>query len=204
MRDVTLPSLLDYQAANFVILTRRGVQPARALDARAVQRLRRAAARPHGLGAVLAATDYVQALRYRRELCAATAEAAADVDILLTAGAPGEAPRIDAVPKWEGVAQPGLHRADEPDRLARDRRLLGLRRERAAGGDPDHRQAVPGGRPVPRGARVRAGRRPRASGAPSASNGRNGGREAAVYRLSTFAVHLGAARRSACRMHEAG
>ena len=39
-------------------------------------------------GALFAATDYVQALRFRRELCAATFAAAADVDLLLTAGAP--------------------------------------------------------------------------------------------------------------------
>ena len=59
-------------------------------------------------GGLYAATDYVQALRFRRELCTAVTSATADVDLLLTAGAQAEAPRIDAVPKWENLAKPGL------------------------------------------------------------------------------------------------
>jgi aspartyl-tRNA(Asn)/glutamyl-tRNA(Gln) amidotransferase subunit A len=106
--DVTLPSLLDYQAANFVILAAEAFslhEPwmrERFNDYGELLRDRMA------FGALFAATDYVQALRFRRELCAATAEAASGVDLLLTAGAPSEAPRIDAVPKWEGVMHPGF------------------------------------------------------------------------------------------------
>lgn len=108
IHDVTLPSLLDYQAANFVILTSEAFsvhEPwmrERFNDYGELLRDRMA------FGALFAATDYVQALRLRRELCAATARAAADVDVLVTAGAPAEAPRIDAVPKWDSLQKPGF------------------------------------------------------------------------------------------------
>ena len=60
------------------------------------------------MGALMAGTDYVQALRRRRELCAITAAATKNVDVLVTAGAPAEAPRIDAVPKWGNLSNPGF------------------------------------------------------------------------------------------------
>jgi aspartyl-tRNA(Asn)/glutamyl-tRNA(Gln) amidotransferase subunit A len=59
-------------------------------------------------GALIAATDYVQAIRRRRELCLATAAATKDIDILVTAGAPAEAPRIDAVQKWNNLSIPSF------------------------------------------------------------------------------------------------
>ena len=59
-------------------------------------------------GGLIAATDYVQALRRRRELCAAMTAAAQDVDLLVTAGAPVEAPPIDGIPKWDNLARPGF------------------------------------------------------------------------------------------------
>jgi aspartyl-tRNA(Asn)/glutamyl-tRNA(Gln) amidotransferase subunit A len=106
--EVVLPSLQEYQAANFVIL----VCEAFALHEHYMQ----AHFNDYGellrdrmaFGGLLAATDYVQALRRRRELCVATAKAAADVDILVTAGAATEAPRIDAVPKWGNFENPGF------------------------------------------------------------------------------------------------
>ena len=106
--DVELPSLHDFQAANFVILTAEAFslhEPwMRERYHDYGERLRSRMV----FGGLFAATDYVQAQRFRRELCAATTEACRDVDILLTAGAPSEAPRIDAVPKWDGMTQPGF------------------------------------------------------------------------------------------------
>jgi len=105
MRDVVLPELRDYQAATFVILASEAFtlhEPwmrERFNDYGGLLRDRMA------LGGLFAATDYVQALRRRRELCAATAAAARDVDLLVTAGAPAEAPRLDAVQKWDSLAQ---------------------------------------------------------------------------------------------------
>ncbi len=50
-------------------------------------------------GALFSAVDYVQALRRRRELVAALAEAMAGVDVALVAGSTGPAPRLDQVPQ---------------------------------------------------------------------------------------------------------
>ena len=106
--DVAMPSLFEYQAANFVILATEAFtlhEPwmrERFGDYGELLRDRMA------FGGLFAATDYVQALRRRRELCAETAALARDVDLLVTAGAPAEAPRIDALPKWDNLAKPGF------------------------------------------------------------------------------------------------
>jgi len=108
IQDVVLPSLYDYQAANFVVLVAEAFtvheswMRERFGDYGELLRDRMA------YGGLIAATDYVQALRMRRELCAATTAATQGVDLLVTAGAPGEAPRIDAVPKWDNLARPGF------------------------------------------------------------------------------------------------
>ena len=47
------------------------------------------------------AADYMQALRRRRELCAEIAGVMQDVDLVLTAAAFGEAPVMDAIPRWD-------------------------------------------------------------------------------------------------------
>ncbi len=106
--DVVLPSLQEYQAANFVILVTEAFtlhepwMKTRFNDYGELLRDRMV------FGALMAATDYAQALRRRRELCAITAERTKGIDILLTAGNAGEAPRIDSVPKWGNLAKPGF------------------------------------------------------------------------------------------------
>lgn len=108
IREVALPSLYDYQAANFVVLIAEAFtlhEPwmrERFGDYGELLRDRMA------FGGLIAATDYVQALRMRRELCAATTAAMEGVDLVVTAGAPAEAPRIDDVPKWDNLARPGF------------------------------------------------------------------------------------------------
>lgn len=108
VRDVALPSLHDYQAANFVVLVAEAFslhEPwmrERFGDYGELLRDRMA------FGGLIAATDYVQALRMRRELCAATTAATEGVDLIVTAGAPAEAPRIDDMPKWDNLARPGF------------------------------------------------------------------------------------------------
>jgi len=108
IQDVALPSLHDYQAANFVVLVAEAFslhEPwmrERFGDYGELLRDRMA------FGGLIAATDYVQALRMRRELCVAMTAATQDVDLLVTAGAPVEAPRIDEVPKWDNLARPGF------------------------------------------------------------------------------------------------
>ncbi len=108
IQDVVLPSLYDFQAANFVVIVAEAFtlhEPwmrERFGDYGELLRDRMA------FGGLIAATDYVQALRMRRELCAATTAAAQGVDLLITAGAPAEAPRINDVPKWDNLARPGF------------------------------------------------------------------------------------------------
>jgi aspartyl-tRNA(Asn)/glutamyl-tRNA(Gln) amidotransferase subunit A len=108
IRDVTLSPLADYGAANHVILISEAVavhEPwlkTRFNDYG--ERLRNRLA----LGAMLRSADYVQATRRRRELCAEMAAAMADLDILVTAAAPGEAPRIDEIPLWSNMDKPGF------------------------------------------------------------------------------------------------
>jgi aspartyl-tRNA(Asn)/glutamyl-tRNA(Gln) amidotransferase subunit A len=60
------------------------------------------------LAALVRAGDYVQAVRRRRELAAEFATAMADLDLAITAAAPGEAPAIDAVGKFSTFERPML------------------------------------------------------------------------------------------------
>jgi aspartyl-tRNA(Asn)/glutamyl-tRNA(Gln) amidotransferase subunit A len=53
------------------------------------------------LGALVSGVDYVQAVRRRRELRAQLQRAMAGLDVVLTAAQPAEAPKIDALPKWD-------------------------------------------------------------------------------------------------------
>jgi aspartyl-tRNA(Asn)/glutamyl-tRNA(Gln) amidotransferase subunit A len=60
------------------------------------------------LAALVSAGDYVQAVRRRRELAAEFAAAMADLDLAITAAAPGEAPAIDAIGKFATFERPML------------------------------------------------------------------------------------------------
>jgi aspartyl-tRNA(Asn)/glutamyl-tRNA(Gln) amidotransferase subunit A len=98
--DVVLPPLQDYQAVCWVIM----IVEAYALH----EKWMKASFNDYGelfrdrvaLGGLIPAADYLQAVRMRRELLSATFAATTGIDALVTAGAPAEAPRIDAVPKW--------------------------------------------------------------------------------------------------------
>ncbi len=106
--DVELPSLADFGACGFVILIVEAYaahEPwmrTRFNDYGELLRDRMA------LGALVSGPDYVQALRLRRELCAEMATVMQGCDLLLTAAANGEAPRIDQVPKWAAFERPSL------------------------------------------------------------------------------------------------
>ena len=60
------------------------------------------------LAALVSAGDYVQAVRRRGELAAEFTTAMADLDLAITAAAPGEAPAIDAVGKFATFERPML------------------------------------------------------------------------------------------------
>jgi aspartyl-tRNA(Asn)/glutamyl-tRNA(Gln) amidotransferase subunit A len=108
VRDVKLSPMMDYNAPGWLILTAEAYaihQPwlkTRFTDYGELMRDRLA------FGAVLSASDYVQATRRRRALCLEVQAAMADLDLLITASAPGEAPRIDQVPKWLMLEKPNF------------------------------------------------------------------------------------------------
>ncbi|MGE5271423.1 MAG: amidase [Thiohalocapsa sp.] len=60
------------------------------------------------LAGLVTAGDYVQALRRRRELAAELDRAFADLDLVMTAAAPSEAPKIDEVGKFAMFERPSL------------------------------------------------------------------------------------------------
>jgi Asp-tRNA(Asn)/Glu-tRNA(Gln) amidotransferase A subunit family amidase len=60
------------------------------------------------LAALISGGDYVQAVRRRRELAAELATAMADLDVVITAAAPSEAPAIEAVGKFAIFERPLL------------------------------------------------------------------------------------------------
>jgi aspartyl-tRNA(Asn)/glutamyl-tRNA(Gln) amidotransferase subunit A len=108
IRDVTLTPMMDYNAPGWVILTAEAYavhEPwlkERFNDYGELLRDRLA------FGALLRATDYVQAIRRRRVLCEEMRNAMADLDILITASAPAEAPKINEVPKWGMFEKPNF------------------------------------------------------------------------------------------------
>jgi aspartyl-tRNA(Asn)/glutamyl-tRNA(Gln) amidotransferase subunit A len=60
------------------------------------------------LAGLWTAADYVQAVRRRRELVDELDRAMADLDLVMTAAAPSEAPKIDEVPKFAIMDRPSL------------------------------------------------------------------------------------------------
>jgi aspartyl-tRNA(Asn)/glutamyl-tRNA(Gln) amidotransferase subunit A len=108
IRDVTVSPMMDYNAPGWVILTAEAYavhEPwlkERFNDYGELMRDRLA------FGALLKASEYVQALRRRRVLCLEMQAAMADLDILITASAPAEAPKINEVPKWAMFEKPNF------------------------------------------------------------------------------------------------
>ncbi len=106
IRDVTLSPMMDYNAPGWLILTLEAYcvhEPwlkSRFNDYGELLRDRLA------FGALLSASDYFQAVRRRRVLCLEITRAMADLDILITASAPAEAPKITEVPKWGMLEKP--------------------------------------------------------------------------------------------------
>src|SRR4029077_9492808 len=60
------------------------------------------------LGAFVSGVDFLQAVRRRSELRAGLKGAMAGLDVVLTAVFPNEAPKIDALPKWDVFQQPSF------------------------------------------------------------------------------------------------
>ena len=108
VRDVTLSPLQDWHACGSLIsITER----AAAYEEWARTRLGEFSERVQRrlmLGAFVSGVDYVQAVRRRRELRAELQASMKDLDVVITAGAPGEAPKLDAIPKWDLFEKPNF------------------------------------------------------------------------------------------------
>ena len=108
IREVQLSPLQDWQACGSLIsMTER----AAAYEEWARTRLGDFGERVQRrlqLGALVSGVDYVQAVRRRRELRAELKAAMAGLDVVLTAAAPGEAPKIDNVPIWDVFDRPSF------------------------------------------------------------------------------------------------
>ncbi|WP_019015653.1 amidase [Elioraea tepidiphila] len=108
VRDVTLPPLAEFWAPGMTLL----LGEAFAVHAHWVRTQRE----KYGeilrerllLGALISGEHIIAAQRMRRRLAEAVGTVMRDVDLLLTAAAMGEAPRIDAVDRWIGFKTPSL------------------------------------------------------------------------------------------------
>ena len=94
------------------------------------------------LAGLITGADYVQALRRRRELVDELDRAMADLDLVMTASAQSEAPKIDEVPKFAIMERPIADDAVQRHRQPGDVGVLRLWRRRPAAVVPDRRQAL--------------------------------------------------------------
>jgi aspartyl-tRNA(Asn)/glutamyl-tRNA(Gln) amidotransferase subunit A len=108
VRDVKLSPLEDWHAAGLLIMLTEGYAVHEDQLKSRPERYGELFRDRIGMGAFIAGADYVAALRRRRELAAEMAQAMQEVDLLVSAAQPGEAPRIDAVPKWQMFEKPGF------------------------------------------------------------------------------------------------
>src|SRR5207253_10986479 len=95
IQDVTLPALSEWHAAGVLIMLSEGYAVHEAWLKSRPERYGEIMRDRIAMGAFLSGADYVAALRRRRELAAAMASVMKDLDILVSAAQPGEAPRID-------------------------------------------------------------------------------------------------------------
>jgi aspartyl-tRNA(Asn)/glutamyl-tRNA(Gln) amidotransferase subunit A len=108
VREVTLTPLSEWSACGVMIMLTEGYAihednlRRRFTDYGAAFRGRMA------LAGLITGADYVQATRRRRELVAEFDRAMADLDLIVTASSPSEAPRIDAVGKFSILERPLL------------------------------------------------------------------------------------------------
>ena len=108
VRDITLSPAIDYHAVGYLLM----ITEAFALHAPWMRKhfadygelFRDRVA----LAATVSGPDIIQATRRRRELCREMTTAMADLDIIVSASQPGEAPKIADVPKWANMEKPSF------------------------------------------------------------------------------------------------
>jgi len=108
VRDITLSSAADYHAVGYLIMVTEAFalhgpwMRERFMDYGELFRDR------VSLAATVSGPDMIQATRRRRVLCREMAAAMENLDIIVSASQPGEAPRIDSVPKWANMEKPSF------------------------------------------------------------------------------------------------
>jgi len=108
VRDITLSPAADYHAVGYLIMVTEAFtlhgpwMKDRFHDYGELFRDRVA------LAATVSGPDMVQTARRRRVLCLEMAAAMQDLDIIISAAAPGEAPRIADVTKWTNMEKPSF------------------------------------------------------------------------------------------------
>jgi len=108
VRDITLSSAADYHAVGYLIMVTEAFalhgpwMRERFMDYGELFRDR------VSLAATVSGPDMIQATRRRRVLCREMAAAMENLDIIVSASQPGEAPRIDNVPKWANMEKPSF------------------------------------------------------------------------------------------------
>jgi aspartyl-tRNA(Asn)/glutamyl-tRNA(Gln) amidotransferase subunit A len=108
VRDITLSSAADYHAVGYLIMVTEAFtlhgpwMRERFMDYGELFRDR------VSLAATVSGPDMIQATRRRHMLCREMAAAIENLDIIVSASQPGEAPRIDSVPKWANMEKPSF------------------------------------------------------------------------------------------------
>ena len=108
VRELRLSPLADWAACGMVIMLAEGYAIHEANLRERFVDYGEAFRERMALAALITGADYVQAVRRRRELAAELATAMADLDLVMTAAAPSEAPAIEAVSKFAIFERPSL------------------------------------------------------------------------------------------------
>jgi aspartyl-tRNA(Asn)/glutamyl-tRNA(Gln) amidotransferase subunit A len=108
VRDITLSPAADYHAVGYLIMVTEAFalhgpwMRERFMDYGELFRDR------VSLAATVSGPDMIQATRRRHVLCREMAAAMENLDVIVSASQPGEAPRIDSVPKWANMEKPSF------------------------------------------------------------------------------------------------
>ena len=108
VRDITLSSAAEYHAVGYLLMVTEAFtlhapwMRERFMDYGELFRDRVA------LAATVSGPDIIQATRRRRVLCQEMAAAMENLDIIVSASQPGEAPRIADLPKWANMEKPSF------------------------------------------------------------------------------------------------
>lgn len=106
--DVTLSPLQDWHACGSLISITERASAYEELSRTRLGDFSERVQRRLMLGAMVSGVDYVQAVRRRRELRAELQAVMGALDVVITAGAPDEAPKMDAIPRWDLFEKPNF------------------------------------------------------------------------------------------------